>query len=152
MFVGEKFSACRHSRGMLNQAQLIAQLDALRKRGKATNAEIGRIIGQPSSRVAEIFGGRRRVQLDEAVKLVKAYDLDDGGGFNAVGLRPVLAAVLRLAPRGNLSDGIVESLVQAVERTLELVGTDPATQASHNPIELAARVAVDQFLEERPTT
>jgi cyanate lyase len=51
-------------------------LDALRARG-LSNAEISRAVGLPSSRIAEIFGGRRQVKLDEAKRLVEAFQLEE---------------------------------------------------------------------------
>lgn len=61
------------NRRMLSADELLA---ALRERG-VKNAEIAELLDLPSSRVSELFSGKRRLQLDEAKKLVERYQLED---------------------------------------------------------------------------
>jgi transcriptional regulator with XRE-family HTH domain len=58
---------------MLGTEQL---LRALENRG-ISQAEMARVLGLPSSRISEMYAGRRQVKLDEAKRLVEAFDLDD---------------------------------------------------------------------------
>ena len=58
---------------MLNEEQIIARLDDAGVR----KAAIAKTLGIPDSRVAEIYGGRRKLKLEEAIKLVETYKLED---------------------------------------------------------------------------
>lgn len=91
---------------------------ALRSRG-VSNAEIARAVGLPDSRIAEIFGGRRQVKLDEAKRLVDAFSLEE----------PVSAAepisddvarllVLHIAARAGASLDPADALVQELAADL----------------------------------
>jgi transcriptional regulator with XRE-family HTH domain len=74
------------SRDMLNTKELLARLD---ERG-ITNRQVARAIGVSDSRITEIRKGERQVKLEEAVKLVHTFGLEQG---HAPPLRP---EVLRL--------------------------------------------------------
>lgn len=55
-------------------------LDILRDRiarDVMKNADIERVLDLPSSRVSEILAGTRRIRLDEAKKLVEAFELEE---------------------------------------------------------------------------
>jgi plasmid maintenance system antidote protein VapI len=68
--------------GVQNAPMLSANelLTTLRERG-VTNADIQRVLGLPSSRVSEMFTGKRRLQLDEAKKLVERLAWVRGWGL-----------------------------------------------------------------------
>lgn len=99
----------RNPRGMLDTDALLAELDAKNIR----NVEIAKALGLPDSRVPEIRKKKRALKLDEAVKLVRAFELERG-------VKPVPPPVLRLAVRY-----VVESLrAQADEDQIEELAQD----------------------------
>jgi hypothetical protein len=61
-----------HLARVLNTTQLLARL----KEVGARNVDMARVLGLPDSRIPEIFSGKRALKLEEAVKLVEAYNLD----------------------------------------------------------------------------
>jgi antitoxin component HigA of HigAB toxin-antitoxin module len=67
----------------LNEAHHAAMLGAdellkiLEQRG-VTRAEISRVLNLPSSRVSEMYTGKRRLQLDEAKTLVEKFGIEEG--------------------------------------------------------------------------
>jgi len=71
---------------MLKADELLA---ALRERG-VKNAQVEETLGLPSSRVAEIFGKRRRLQYDEGVQLIERFGIADPA------LEPLSIPVARL--------------------------------------------------------
>lgn len=73
MFGVEGYDEGAQNAPMLSANEL---LTTLRKRG-VKNAEIGRILDLPSSRVTEMFKGIRRLQLDEAKKLIEEFDIEE---------------------------------------------------------------------------
>lgn len=70
--------------------QLLARL----KEKGVRNVEIARAIGLPDSRIPEIRDKRRAIKLDEAAKLVRAFELEQ-----AQVAAPLPASVLRLIVR-----------------------------------------------------
>ena len=76
---------------MLDNEQLLARLEEVGVR----NVDIEKVLGLPSSRVSEIRTGKRRVQLDEAAKLVKAFGLEIPAGQ----ISPLSLSVARLIVR-----------------------------------------------------
>ncbi|HYI43692.1 MAG TPA: hypothetical protein VD768_08740 [Sphingomicrobium sp.] len=85
MFGVETSDEARHGPAMVGADELLA---ALRERG-VKNADIARVLDLPSSRVAEMYTGKRRLQLDEAKRLVEHYGIEDR-------LNPVSVPVARL--------------------------------------------------------
>jgi predicted XRE-type DNA-binding protein len=83
-FDGTKFQfAC-----VLNSTQLLARLtDA-----EIKNVEIARVLNIPESRVSEMRAGKRRIKLDEAVKLVEVFNLDE----KAAQITPLTTPIARL--------------------------------------------------------
>ena len=64
----------QHSSGMLGTVELLEEL----KRRGVRHADMSRALKLPTSRIAEMYCGKRNVRLDEAKTLVEAFDLDDG--------------------------------------------------------------------------
>jgi hypothetical protein len=58
---------------MMTGEQILARLEDARVR----KSDIAKTLGLPDSRVAEMYGGRRLLKLDEAVKLVETYQLEE---------------------------------------------------------------------------
>lgn len=65
-----------HSGPMLSSAALLTALRRLKDQGKTTNADIGRLLSLPSSRIAEMFKGERAIKIDEMKVLVDHFELD----------------------------------------------------------------------------
>ena len=75
---------------MLDTNELLSKLKLI----GARNVDIARVLGLPDSRVPEIYSGKRQLKLDEAVKLVRAYELDEQPTGDS--LSPVSAPIARL--------------------------------------------------------
>lgn len=83
-------SAFRHPKYVLDTDGLLALLE---ERG-VRNVEIAKALGLPDSRVPEIKRKERALKLDEAVKLVRAFELEQ-----ALQAPPLPPAVTRLIVR-----------------------------------------------------
>lgn len=75
---------------MMDSAQLLARLED----ANVKSADMARVLNLPSSRIAEIRGGRRQIKLDEAAKLVRAFNLEEAG--EAQPITPLTTPVARL--------------------------------------------------------
>jgi hypothetical protein len=80
--------ALRNESRVLNSAQLLARLT---DRG-VKNVQIARALAIPESRVTEMRSGKRRIKLDEAAKLVDAFELETEGGE----ITPLTTPIARL--------------------------------------------------------
>src|SRR5687767_12025390 len=69
----ESYVANRHLTDVMNTRELLGRLEAI----GARNVDMAKVLGLPDSRIAEIRKGRRALKLDEAAKLVAAYNLDN---------------------------------------------------------------------------
>ena len=78
----------RHPSRMLGTDELLERL----KHKGVRNVEIARVLDLPDSRIPEIRDRRRALKLDEAVKLVRAFELEQDGAP----VQPVPQAILRL--------------------------------------------------------
>lgn len=110
MFGVDCYAALNQSAAMLGAKELLA---ALREKG-VRNAEIARVLDLPSSRVAEMFTGRRRLQLDEAKKLVDHFKMEEAvTPLNGLAARLlVLHAAARLGLPMDPEDQEVEELAR----------------------------------------
>lgn len=155
MIVADVARQSRHHRGVLDSKGLIAELERLKSVGATTNADLGRLIGQPSSRIAEIFSGKRGVKIDEMKILVEHFDLEPSKTIplvpNADTLEPILDALLPLLPpSGRVTDESRRALAESLSYGLGLLDNQPSKQASDDALTVAARAAVSRFLEIRP--
>jgi hypothetical protein len=130
---------------VLSKDQFLAEV---RKRA-ASDAEVGRILSLPSSRVAELFGGKRGLKYEEAVALAEHYGIDDGPQINAEMLTPILSACLRYAPKAGWSEQEAPRLAQAVEYGLALLANGLASPATPDALAVAGRAAFDRLREGR---
>lgn len=80
----------RHLLGVIDTDELLLRLTER----KIRNADIARALGLPDSRIPEIRTKRRALKLDEAVKLVRAFQLDE-----APEATPLPPSVIRLLIR-----------------------------------------------------
>ena len=133
---------------MLGSSDLLAELERLKARGLTTNAKLSRLLALPSSRIAEIFAGKRQVTIDEMKIMVEHFGLEGAGAApNAETLEPILDALLPLAPPGKLTDQSRRALAEALAYGLELLGAPSASQASPDALKVAARAAAVRFRE-----
>lgn len=150
MFVADVLPGYRLNARMLDSKGLIAELHRLRSEGKATNAEIGRLLKLPSSRVAEIFAGERSVKIDEMKVLVERYGLEHSTrpAFNADTLEPLLDAILPLLPAPErMTDQSRRALAEALAYGLALLDESATSQASSGAVAVAARGAMFRLRE-----
>jgi transcriptional regulator with XRE-family HTH domain len=93
---------------MLNTAQLLA---ALESRG-ISQAEMARVLGLPSSRISEMYAGKRQVKLDEAKKLVEAFDLGDTEPVPPISEQIARLLILHVANQLRVPMPLPDALVQ----------------------------------------
>lgn len=125
------------------------------RRRAGSDAEVGRALGLPSSRVAELFGGKRRLRYDEAKTLSDRFLTDTmspSTNFSAETLAPILEACLRHAPEGGWTHDQAPRLARAVEYGLALLTTSPAKQPSEDAIAVAGQAALLHFRGEHQPT
>ncbi|GAA0295664.1 hypothetical protein GCM10009087_01760 [Sphingomonas oligophenolica] len=133
---------------MLGSSDLLAALERLKAQGLTTNAQLSRLLGLPSSRIAEIFAGRRQVTIDEMKLMVEHFGLEGASPApSAETLEPILDALLPLAPPGKLTDQSRRALAEALAYGLELLGAPSASPASPDALKVAARAAAVRFRE-----
>jgi len=148
MFVADALRQPRHYAGVLDSKGLLAELERLRGAGQTTNAGLARLLKIPSSRIAEIFEGRRAVKIDEMKVIVEHFGLEAGGAApSAETLEPILDVLLPLAPPGRLTDQSRRALAEALSYGLGLLDSSSATQANEDAIRVAARAAAARFLD-----
>jgi cyanate lyase len=146
--VAEIVAAMRQTPHVIGHEDLLNWLKAERSADRLTNADLGRLLNLPSSRIAEIFEGRRRVNLDEAKIIVETYGLEGPGQLVQLSeetLEPILSAVLPLAPQGRDAERFVPVLAKAVAYGLQLLSADPSRTPSGDAIGVAARGAALRF-------
>lgn len=74
--VANSSNAGGYGPAMLGSADLLNELRRLKNEGRTTNADLSRLLSLPSSRIAEIFEGKRRIHIDEMKILVEQFELD----------------------------------------------------------------------------
>jgi hypothetical protein len=121
----------RQPNKVLTTGELLARLD---ERG-VKNADIARVLNVSPSRVTEMKKGERRIQLDEAVKLVEAYSLESPSGPHPVPALPAsVARLIVLYITASLAEPAesrpsVEELAADIQAFAEFV-TDPTVRES----------------------
>jgi transcriptional regulator with XRE-family HTH domain len=91
--VVDGYQAFRHASAMLGTQQLLAALEA---RG-ISQAEMARVLGLPSSRISEMYAGKRQIKLDEAKRLVDAFGLDDSSPVPSINEQTARLLILHVA-------------------------------------------------------
>ncbi|UKK84731.1 hypothetical protein L7H23_01105 [Sphingopyxis sp. BSN-002] len=131
---------------MLTTEEFLAEIRL--RAGK--DAEVGRALGLPSSRVAELFSGKRRLLYHEAKTLADRFMPEESGAsISAEKLAPILAACLRLAPKDGWSESEAPRLARAVEYGLGLLASAPANQDSDDAVAVAGQAAMLRLRESR---
>jgi len=146
MFGADRLRPIRLHHHVLSHADLVSELERLKNEGVTTNAAIARVLSLPSSRIAEIFAGSRRVSVDEMKKLVEHYGLETARRPpSARMLAPLLDALLPLVPPGDRTARSVEVVSEALSYGLQLLVEPDATQASEDALKVAARAVAARF-------
>lgn len=141
-----RFASAYLSR-VLSTEEFLAEI----RRRAGVDAEIGRALGLPSSRVAELLGGKRRLRYDEAKILADKFMPEESGlTISAEKLAPILAACLRFAPKEGWTESEAPRLARAVEYGLGLLASAPANQASDDALAVAGQAALHQLRDARP--
>lgn len=78
MFGADIFCCGRHGPYVLSSTELLSKLKSARDAAVLTNADVQALLKLPSSRVAEIFEGKRAIKIDEMKALVERYGWDAG--------------------------------------------------------------------------
>lgn len=121
------------------------------RRRAGVDADVGRALGIPSSRIAELFSGKRRLRYEEAKILADKYMPEENGiTISAEKLAPILAACLRFAPKEGWTESEAPRLARAVEYGLGLLASAPANQDSDDALAVAGQAALHQLREQRP--
>lgn len=132
---------------VLSTEEFLAEI----RRRAGVDAEVGRALAIPSSRVAELFSGKRRLRYEEAKILADKFMPEDSGlTISAEKLAPILAACLRFAPKEGWTESEAPRLARAVEYGLGLLASAPANQASDDALAVAGQAALHQLREQRP--
>lgn len=146
MFGADVMRPIRLYRRVLSHEQLIAELERLKNEGQTTNADLARLWKLPSSRVSELFAGKRRITVDEMKAVVEHFGLDAAAPApNARMLAPLLDALLPLVPPGDQSGRSVEVVSEALSYGLQLLEATDATPASEDALKVAARAVAARF-------
>lgn len=147
MFVGDVLRTERHYSRVLDSKSLLAELRRLKDEGATTNAELGRLLKLPSSRIADIFDGSRRITIDEMKTIVEHFGIE-GPPPSAEMLEPLLDALLPIAPPpGRMTEQSRRALAEGLSYGLASLGIRSASSASGDAIAVAARAAVARFRE-----
>lgn len=118
---------------MLGAADL---LKLLKDRG-VTQAAIGRCLGLPSPRISEMYKGERRLQLDEAKKLVESFGVDEAAISplsEPVARALAIYAAETLGLQASPEDERVEELAQEL-RAFSEFAVDPRVRDSVESIQ-----------------
>lgn len=91
--VKDEFYESGYSPVMLDTDELLARLE---ERG-IRNVQIAKALGLPDSRIPEIRRKERALKLDEAVKLVRAFELEQGSEAEPLHPKMIRLSVLYVA-------------------------------------------------------
>lgn len=148
MFVADALHSTRHYPRVLDSKGLLAELERLRSEGVTTNADLARLLKLPTSRIPEIFDGRRKIKIDEMKVIVEHFGLEQQPAApSADTLEPILDALLPLAPPGPVTGASRRALAEALSYGLALLGNSAANQATGDALQVAARGAALRFRE-----
>lgn len=147
-----------HNTRMISHAELVDVLSRKLESKETSQAKISRIIGVPTSRVAEIFKpaeGKtpRQIKLDEAKKLVEHFGISEGPTIpppvpvSGEAVQPLLEAILTVAPSGSPSEASLKALSATLAYGLELIGCSLATPASPDALQVAVRGVISRSRE-----
>jgi len=146
MFGADPVRPMRLYHRMLSHDELIAELERLKEQGETTNAQLSKILNLPSSRIAELFAGKRRISVDEMKVVVERFGLENARPApSARTLAPLLDALLPLVPPGEQSGRSVEVVSEALSYGLQLLEATDSTQASEDVLKVAARAVAARF-------
>ena len=108
-------SAFNHSSQMLGTQQLLAALEA----GGVAQADMARVLRLPSSRISEMYAGKRQIKLDEAKRLVEAFGLEGASAAPPINEQTARLLVLHVANRLQVRLSPEDDLVQDLARDFQ---------------------------------
>lgn len=108
----ENYCVQHHGLGMLNTRAL---LDRLKASG-ARNVDIAKALSLPTSRIPEIYSGKRALKLDEGVALIERFDLGDEPQLDPLSLPVARLLALYVADSFGLRLDPADDRVEEVAR------------------------------------
>ena len=117
---------------MFDTERLLAKL----KEVGAKKADMARVLDLPSSRIAEMRGGKRTIRLDEAAKLVAHYKLDETPTVSPL-TTPVARLVVRHLARSlntEVDDNEVTKLAEGL-RAFSVFAANPRVRDKMEAVE-----------------
>lgn len=129
----------------MDQAAIIAALEARGLR----QVDVCKTLGLTSSRVHEIYAGRRKITLSEAVKLITTHGLDgvDRAATespNSTVLFHLLRAILRRSQKPETVESTARVTAEALAYGLELVARNPAIRENADALAAVGDAAADR--------
>jgi transcriptional regulator with XRE-family HTH domain len=91
-----------------------------------SQAAIGRALDLPPSAVSLLFGGSRKLTMEEGMKLSEIFGIPAASKYSRKHVKPILAICLRNAPKTAWTDEAVERFAQDVEYGLNLLNGSSA--------------------------
>ena len=132
-----------HAR-VLSTEQFLAEI---RDRAEK-DADVGRVLGLPSSRVAELFSGKRRLLYHEAKQLADHFMPEQSGGsINEELLSRLLHALGPSVPKSGISGSAAQALASALSHGLELLQATGAIDPTDREFAMAVRAATSRYHE-----
>lgn len=156
MSVAELGDNNRHAVGMIGHTELLNWLHAERDAERLTNADLQKLLELPSSRVADIFSGKRKVSLNEAKAIVEHYKLEEAAPITVPARIPtaaitiVLEELLQSAGNAQIAATSVRPLAEGLQRGLELLARNPSIHANPDALRAVAQAVAFPSREATP--
>ena len=131
----------QYSESMFDKAKFLA--DVLAKAG--TQAAIARALEQPTSRIAELYTGKRRLTMEDGMKLSEAFGVAPTVAASGAVLTAILKVCLRHPPKDGWTDQACEHLAQEIEYGLQLLRSATSSQPSQDALDVASRAIADRL-------
>jgi hypothetical protein len=118
---------------MIRHDELLAALIRMRADGRVRNSDVQRWLGLESSRVADIFNGRRRVQLDEAATLVERIGMDKPRNKCVLSKQAAAMFVTHAIKSAGVAvpDDQVDALARDMVEFVEIASAGPSLKKLH---------------------
>jgi hypothetical protein len=112
-----------------------------------TKAAIARSLNLPSSRVAELYGNKRRLTMREGMALSEAFEVPLSQPISAEMLQVILAVFIRHEPREGWKESDAERLSHEIIYGIELIKSLQSSPPSRDALDLVSRVIADRLRE-----
>lgn len=147
--VADALHARMYQPSVLSTEEFLAEI----RRRAGVDAEVGRALGIPSSRTAELFAGKRRLRYDEAKILADRFMPEEGsaGAISEELLAKLLHALGPSVPKGGISESAAQALAEALTHALALLRETGANDPTDREFAMAVRAATTRFREASPS-